>query len=158
MYFYDLKMRKKVWNGTKLRKYCSETKFRYLFCSGEWLRTEFRKFFVSRNRGIPTKQWFIPSCFVFNEIIFLIEIGNPIPEHLMPKSGPWSETDFQRNALHSAMMLKLMSKGTEVQYTEDIIQTFTSSFIKIMIYPLITFANVPQEASTAMKIKRQSMY
>ncbi len=26
--------------------------------------------------GIPTKQWYVPSCFVFREIIFLLEIGN----------------------------------------------------------------------------------
>ncbi len=55
---------KKVWNGIKLRKYCSETKFHqiysasewfitifwYHFCSAERLRTEFCNFFVSRNR------------------------------------------------------------------------------------------------------------
>ncbi len=27
--------------------------------------------------GIPTKQWSLPSCFVFREIIFFLEIGNP---------------------------------------------------------------------------------
>ncbi len=38
-------------------------------------------FFFSRETGgIPTKQWPVPSCFVFRKIIFLLEIGNPTPD------------------------------------------------------------------------------
>ncbi len=36
-------------------------------------------FLFPKTGGIPTKQWSVPSCFVFRKIYFLLEIGNPTP-------------------------------------------------------------------------------
>jgi hypothetical protein len=56
-----------------------KTKFWYFFCSSEWLGTEFRKFFVSRNRRNSNETLGGPFDLVWSsaKLFFVLEIGNP---------------------------------------------------------------------------------